>query len=98
MAVSTPPPPLSLPSPEDAGVAVPGTAGKVDWNATRERLQQLGGISWQLTQLTDGSFRVALVMRTTQPNCFHHIEATEATEAAAVNVAMARAEQWASGK
>jgi hypothetical protein len=94
----TPPPPLALPSPEEAGVAAPRWAAKVDWNAIRDRLQQLGGVGLQLAQLSDGSYRVAFEMRTTQANYFHHIEATAATEHEAVSVALWRAEQWASGK
>jgi hypothetical protein len=90
--------PLSLPSPEEAGVTGPRAAGIVDWNATRARLQQLGGIGLQLGQLADGSFRVAFVMLTNQVNCYHHIEATAATEAEAVSAAIVQAEQWASGK
>jgi hypothetical protein len=89
---------LSLPSPEEAGVAGPRAAGNVDWNATRARLQQLGGIGLQLAQLGDGSFRVAFVMLTNQVNCYHNIEATAATEAEAVSAAISRAEEWASGK
>jgi hypothetical protein len=95
---ATPPPPLRLPSPEEAGVAVASAPCKVDWNALRDRLQQLGGVGLQTAQLPDGSYRVAFVMRTNQPDRFHNIEATAATEGEAVNVALLRAEQWATGK
>jgi hypothetical protein len=95
--VQTPPPPLRLPSPEEAGVAVPA-AVRVDWNLVHERLNQLGGVGLQMGRMEDGSYRITFMMRTRQANCFHHIEATAATESAAVEVAMTRAEQWASGR
>jgi hypothetical protein len=94
----TPPPPVHLPAPEEVGVAAPRPVSKVDWNALRERLQQLGGVGFQTAQLPDGNYRVAFVMRTNQANCFHNIEVTAVTETEAANVALARAEQWASGK
>jgi hypothetical protein len=90
-------PPLSLPSPEEIGMAAPRPASKVDWNATHDRLHQLGGVGLRLAQLDDSNMRVSLVMRTNQPNVFHHIDATAATEAEAVTMAMTRAEQWVAG-
>jgi hypothetical protein len=88
--------PVSLPSPEELGVAF-AVPAKVDWNATRERLNHLGAIGLQMVQMTDGSYRIAFVMRTNQADHVHHIEATAATEAEAVALAMTRAEQWAVG-
>jgi hypothetical protein len=95
--------PLTLPSPEELGVAprppLPATpVAKVDWNATHDNLQRLGGTGFQLAQLADGRFRVAFVLRTNQADQVHHIEATAATQADAVASALARAEQWASGQ
>jgi hypothetical protein len=87
--------PLSLPSPEELGVASTAAPAKVDWNAARDRLGQLGGVGLQMSQLTDGSYRVAFMMRTRQADQFQHIEATARTEAEAVSAALTRAEQWA---
>jgi hypothetical protein len=91
-------PPLRLPTPEDAGVAAPRLVLLVDWNAIRERLLQLGGTVTPPVQLPEGGFRVVFMMSTSQANCYHHIEATAATEAEAVRAALARAEEWASGR
>jgi hypothetical protein len=94
------PGPLTLPSPEELGVAPrPPTqttpAAKVDWNAAHDSLQRLGGTGFQLAQLADGRYRVGFVLRTDQADQVHHIEATAATQADAVASALARAEQWA---
>jgi hypothetical protein len=95
--------PLALPSPEELGVAPAVTpsapqAAKVDWNATHDRLQKLGGTAFQSAQLGDGSYRVGFVLRTNQADQVHHIEATAATEAEAGAVALGHAEQWAFGR
>ena len=92
--------PLALPSPEELGVAPASrpsspAVAKVDWNATHDRLQKLGGTAFQSAQLNDGSYRVGFVLRTNQTDQVHHIEATAATEAEAVAVALGHAEQWA---
>jgi hypothetical protein len=94
--------PLTLPSPEELGVAprsaLPAAAvAKVDWNATHDSLQRLGGTGFQLAQLADGRYRVGFVLRTNQADEVHHIEATAATQADAVASALARAEQWSGG-
>jgi hypothetical protein len=86
--------PLALPSPEELGVA----PAKVDWNATHDRLQRLGGTGFQLAQLADGRHRVGFVLRTNQPDQVQHIEATASTQAEAVTAALAKAEQWATGQ
>jgi hypothetical protein len=96
--LTTPPPPVRLPSPEEAGVAAPRLAGTVDWDATRKHLEKLGGVDLQPTALADGRVRVVLVMRTDQANRYHHIEATAATAHEAVNAAMWHAEKWVSGQ
>jgi len=86
--------PLTLPSPESLGLA-PKAPAKVDWNATLERLDRLGRIGHQVVQLDDGRCRVLLVMRTRQADQVQRIEATAASEAEAVGLALARAEEWA---
>jgi hypothetical protein len=88
---------VGLPSPDELGVVPPGrtAAAIIDWNETRSRLDRLGAIGWQSTQLNDGRHRVAFVLRTKQADQVQHIEATATTEAEAVTAALARAEEWA---
>lgn len=94
---------LTLPSPEQLGLihapaptATPMTAEAIDWNATRQRLQRWGAISFHVDQVSAGGYRVTFLLPTRQPNYTHCVEATAATESAAVALALDRAEQWVS--
>jgi len=88
---------VRIPSPEEVGVASPnkGAAAKVDWNQTRDRLGRLGLIKLETVHQEDSRHRVVLVLRTRQADQVQNIEATAATEAEAVALALERAEQWA---
>jgi hypothetical protein len=95
-------PRAALASPEQLGVAAAGTPAalqpaaapaSVDWNATHARLRQLGAVGWQLGELPQGrGYRFTLLLPTAQPNCSRHVEATGATEAEAVRLALASAQ------
>jgi hypothetical protein len=91
-AVSEDPPPpprrLVLPTPEQLGIAITPAAEKlvVDWNQVQSRLERLGIMRLQRDRLPAGGFRVVLGLPTQQ------VEATGATEAAAVLLALERAE------
>jgi hypothetical protein len=88
---------IAMPSPGDIGVVPPAktAAAKVDWNETRSRLDRLGAIGLQTIQMNDGRHRIAFVLRTRQADQVQHVEATAATEAEAVALALERAEQCA---
>jgi hypothetical protein len=95
---------LTLPSPEQLGVSgtgpapvtSPATALRVDWNDLRARLERLGALGLHLDKLAIG-YRVAFLLPTNQPDRAHHIEATADTEAAAIRLALQRAEAWVGG-
>jgi hypothetical protein len=90
------PEPLALPSPEQLGlVAAPAAGEQVDLNAALQQARRLGVTGFNLNQLPDGSYQVALRLPTCQPDRTQHVEATARTEAAAVRLALERAEQWA---
>ncbi len=87
---SPPPPParLVLPSPEALGippVAAPAPVA-VDWNQVHARFEQLGVVKLQRDRLPQGGYRVTLALPA------HQVEATADTEAAAVLLAVQRAE------
>jgi hypothetical protein len=86
---------VAMPSLGAVGMPQPAKAGgsKVDWNETRERLDRLGAIGLQTAKLADGRHRVAFVLRTRQADQVQHVEATAATEAEAVALALDRAEK-----
>jgi hypothetical protein len=82
-------PRLVLPTPESLGIQFRDTtaqAAAVDWNAVHARLEQLGISNFQRERLAQGSYRVILALGTRQ------VEATGATEAAAMVTALQRAE------
>ena len=86
-----PPPPrrIVLPSPESLGIAVAPARPAVDWNQVQARLERLSIVRVQRDRLPSGGYRVILGMSA------HQIEATGATEAAAVLLALERAENLA---
>jgi len=95
-----PPPPLVLPTPEQLGVAMARPAATalqdlpVDWNVTRDRLNRLGAVRFSVAKLSEGAYRIAFELPTTQPGRTHHIEAEAATEGAAVCQALDLADLW----
>jgi hypothetical protein len=93
------PRPLALPAPEDLGLAGPVTATadgrQVDWNAVRVHLARLGALSFRVDRLGSESYRVTFVLATAQPQRTHQVECTAGSEAAAVELALARAQQVA---
>jgi hypothetical protein len=92
------PSPVMLPTPEQLGVACtpPAPPETVDWNATHTRLRQLGALGWQVARLPQGGYRFTFLLPTAQPNCSRHVEATAASEAEAVRLALASVEPRAS--
>jgi hypothetical protein len=96
-----PRPVLALPAPEALGIpraaASPATAvvvASVDWNATHERLQKLGVLSVHVDRLSTGAHRVTFLLPTESAARTRHIESTAATEAAAVQLALEKAENF----
>lgn len=90
----TPPPApvrIAMPSPEALGIKLGSAADKtapaaVDWNQVHARLERLGIVRYEHGRLPQGGFRVVLAVQTRQ------VEATGATEGAAVMLALDRAE------
>jgi hypothetical protein len=100
----TPPPPprpsvLTLPSPESLGVTASAApnASDADWTAVlHRRLKGLGATCFQVEQLNPGSeCRITCLLPTRDPGRTHRIEARAASEAEAVRLALAQAEDWA---
>jgi hypothetical protein len=90
---------LTMPSPEQLGVARPKPAADgVDWTATRQRLDRLGATCFHLERLSPQAYRFTCLLPTTQPGRTHHVEAVAATEAEAVRLTLAKSEEWAAGR
>jgi hypothetical protein len=67
----------------------------VDWNALHGRLRRLGAVGLQICKLPEGGSRVTFVLPTADPDRTRNIQATAATDAEAVALALASAEHWA---
>ncbi len=96
---------ITLPSPEQLGVVSVSAAPRavaatdtLDWNAARTRLRQAGALSFQSTQLPQGGWRFTCLLPTAQPNHARHVEATGATEAEAIRLALASIEGQTVGR
>lgn len=90
---------LQLPAPEQLGLNRPAApiAPHLDWTAVHQRLDRLGATCFHLEKLARGA-RVTCLLPTAKADCSHRIEAVADSEAEAVSLAVAQAEQWASGK
>jgi hypothetical protein len=93
-----------MPAPEQLGVSAGwkgslASAGeKVDWNTVLDKVNRLGSIGFHLTRLPQGGCQVTLLLPTGQTDRIQHIEASAATEADAVRLALERAEQWGAAR
>jgi len=87
--------PVNIPSPEQLGVAIPKPHDpSIDWETTRNRLRELGAVSFQLDTLPDGSCRFVCQLATAEFGQTQGIEARATTEAEAVREALGRAELY----
>jgi hypothetical protein len=91
---------LVLPAPEELGIrtagVVPGTTGAsaADWNQVRGRMAQLGVLSFRVDRLANGSYRATFFLPTGQAERTHLVEASAASEEAALAGALQQAESW----
>jgi hypothetical protein len=95
------PPPLAMPSPGQLGLGIsrPGpeadVGSSVDWNAALKRARELGATGFNVARVPEGGFQVVLLLPTGEADRTQHIEATAASEAGALRLALERAELWA---
>lgn len=96
--VESRPTPLQMPSPEQLGVADRHAEGGLDWTAAHRRLDLLGAVCFHSEKLAQGGCRFTCVLPTTEPGRQHRVEVEAASEAAAVGLALDKAEEWAGSK
>jgi hypothetical protein len=82
-----------IPTPEQLGVARRAEM-HADWAVTRQRLQELGAVSFQVDHPAAGGCRFVCWLPQGQPGTTRCIEAHAATEAEAVRLALDRAARW----
>ena len=91
---------LRMPSPQELGV---GDAKRpenpsVDWAAVHSQLDRLGATCFQLERTLEGSLRITCLLPTEERGRSHRIEAQASSEAEAVRLALARAQEWKAGR
>jgi hypothetical protein len=85
------PPLLTLPSPEQLGVAVRPVENVADWNALHARMKELGVLGFHIDSLPDGRSRFTCWMPSDRPGLTRRIEVVAATEAEAVQCGLQQA-------
>lgn len=90
------PPLLTLPSPEQLGVAVRPNDNAADWTALRVRMKELGVLSFHLDSLANGQTRFTCWMPSDRPGLTRRIESVAATEVGAIQGGLQAASQLTS--
>lgn len=78
------PPLLTLPSPEQLGVAVRPVDTGADWTALHVRMKELGVVSFHMDSLLDGRSRFICWIPGDRPGMTRRLESVAATEIKAV--------------
>jgi hypothetical protein len=84
---------LTMPSPEQLGVAVRPAANGPDWSAIHTRMKELGVVSFHMDAMPDGRSRFTCWVPGGQPGLTQRIEAVAATETESVRLGLERAGQ-----
>lgn len=87
------PPLLTLPSPEQLGVAVRPQDNAADWTELRTRMKELGVVGFHIDSLPDGRTRFTCWMPGNRPGLTRRIESVAATEAEAMQRGLQAAAQ-----
>lgn len=92
------PPLLTLPSPEQLGVAVRPVENATDWTAIHARIKVLGIVSFHMDSLPDGRSRFTCWVPSDRPGLTRRIESIAATEVEAVQLGLKEAAQLRRGQ
>ncbi len=92
------PPLLTLPSPEQLGVAVRPVETATDWTAMHARMKELGVLSFHMDSLPDGRARFTCWLPRDRPGLTRRIEALAASETEAVQLALQQADHMRRGR
>lgn len=87
------PPVLTLPSPEQLGVAVRPVESANDWTTIHCRMKELGVVSFHLDSLADGRARFTCWLPRGRPGLTRRIEVVAGSETEAAQRALQQAAQ-----
>ncbi len=76
----------------------PVESPQIDWTAVHNRLDRLGATCLQRQKLSTNGWRITCLLPTNQQRWSHRIDAQAASEAEAVRLLLAKAEEWAGGR
>jgi len=85
---------VAMPSPDQLGVAARPADGSCDWAAARQRMQDLGVVTFQVDHPAAEQYQFTCLLRTAEAGRTHRIEAQGATESEAVRRALDEAQRW----
>jgi hypothetical protein len=89
---------LTLPSPEQLGVAVRPVENAPEWAGVHARIKELGVVSFHMDSLPDGRSRFTCWMPGDQPGLTRRIEAVAATEIEAMQGGLQQAARMCRGQ
>ena len=89
-----------MPSPEQLGVAGFKRADppSIDWTAVHNQFDRLGATCFHLERTPNSGYRITCLLPTNQRDRSHRIEAEASSEAEAVRLVLAKAQEWAGGR
>ena len=89
-----------MPTPEELGVAAVKRPENenIDWAAVHDRLNHLGATCFHLERMSQSACRITCLLPTDQPDRSHRIEAVASSEAEAIRLILAKAQEWAAGR
>jgi hypothetical protein len=70
----------------------------VDWTSVHNQLDRLGATCFNLERRPEGGCRITCLLPTDQRGRSHRIEAEASSDADAVRLALAKAQDWAAGR
>jgi hypothetical protein len=89
---------LTLPSPEQLGVALRPVDNELDWTAIHARIEELGIVSFHMDRLADGRARFTCWVPRDRPGLTQRIEAVAATKTEAVQLGLQQAAKTRGGQ
>jgi hypothetical protein len=91
------PAPISIPTPEQLGVASAANlaSDNLDWTAAHRQLEKLGAVCFRMDKLDAGVCQFTCLLATRQPGVTHRVEASAPSTAEAARLVLHQAEEWA---
>jgi len=91
----TRPAPLTLPSPEELGIASPKAGGdSFDWSPVQRRFRDAGASCFHVEFMPEGGCKLICLLPAEQPDRNHRIDVQSSSEEEAARLALAKLDDW----